>query len=238
MDFFQPKYVTFDCYGTLTSFQINPVTRQILGDRMPADPTAFLAAFKWYRYDEVCGDWKPYREIIRNALRRAMVRHGLTYDETAADAIYDAIGTWGPHPDVPAGLARLATRYPLVILSNAADDQIPGNVAQLGAPFHAVITAEQAHAYKPRLAAFEYLLERLSVGPDEIVHVSSSLRYDLMPAHDQGIRHKVSVNRGYEPSTPHYGYTEINTIDELPALFGIEAEAPLATSASGGTGSA
>jgi 2-haloacid dehalogenase len=231
MDFFRPKYVTFDCYGTLTSFQINPVTRHIIGDRLPADPAAFLAAFKWYRYDEVLGDWKPYREIIRSALRRAMVRHGLTYDDVAADAIYDAIGTWGPHPDVPAGLARLAARYPLVILSNAADDQIPGNVAQLGAPFHAVITAEQAHAYKPRLAAFEYLLERLSVGPDEIVHVSSSLRYDLMPAHDLGIRHKVYVNRGYEPSTPYYGYAEISTISELPGLFGIEADAPLAEAA-------
>jgi 2-haloacid dehalogenase len=228
---FDPKYVTFDCYGTLTSFQMSSVTKSVLAAQLSDDPKPFLDTFEAYRIDEVCGDWKPYREIIRNALRRAMVRHGLTYDETAADAIYDAIGTWGPHPDVPAGLARLATRYPLVILSNAADDQIPGNVAQLGAPFHAVITAEQAHAYKPRLAAFEYLLERLSVGPDEIVHVSSSLRYDLMPAHDLGIRHKVYVNRGYEPSTPHYGYTEINTIDELPALFGIEAEAPLAEAA-------
>jgi 2-haloacid dehalogenase len=228
---FDPKYVTFDCYGTLTSFQMSSVTKSVLAAQLSDDPKPFLDTFEAYRIDEVLGDWKPYREIIRNALRRAMVRHGLTYDETAADAIYDAIGTWGPHPDVPAGLARLATRYPLVILSNAADDQIPGNVAQLGAPFHAVITAEQAHAYKPRLAAFEYLLERLSVGPDEIVHVSSSLRYDLMPAHDLGIRHKVYVNRGYEPSTPYYGYTEINTIDELPALFGIEAEAPLAEAA-------
>ena len=138
-----------------------------------------------------------------------MVRYGLTPDEAAADTIYDAIGTWGPHPDVPAGLAALAERYPLVILSNAADDQIPGNVAQLGAPFHAVITAQQAQAYKPRLAAFEHLLERLGVGVDDIVHVSASLRYDLMPAHDLGIRNTVYVNRGYEPSTPWYGSARV-----------------------------
>ena len=222
---FDPKFVTFDCYGTLTNFQINAVTQRVLGQRLPDDAAPFLATFKWYRFDEVMGDWKPYRQIIRDALRRALRRHGLADDEAAADAIYDAIGTWGPHPDVPAGLAALASRYPLVILSNAADDQIPGNVAQLGAPFHAVITAQQARAYKPRLAAFEHLLERLGVGPHEIVHVSASLRYDLIPAHDLGIRHTVYVNRGYEPSVPYYGYREIASIAELPGLFGIESPA-------------
>ena len=227
-EFFDPKFVTFDCYGTLTWFQINAVTQDLLGDRLPGDPAAFLATFKWYRYDEVMGDWKPYRQIIRDALRRAMTRHRLAYDEAAADAIYEAIGTWGPHPDVPAGLSALAERYPLVILSNAADDQIPGNVAQLGAPFHAVITAQQARAYKPRLAAFEHMLERLGVGVDEIVHVSASLRYDLMPAHDLGIANKVYVNRGYEPSVPYYGYREIGSIAELPGLFGIDTAAQVA----------
>ena len=134
---------------------------------------------------------------------------------------YGSIGTWGPHADVPGGLARLAAHYPLVILSNAADDQIPSNVAQLGAPFDRVLTAQQAQAYKPRLAAFEYMFAELGVRPDEIVHVSSSLRYDLMPAHDLGIVNTVYVNRGYEPEAPQYGYTEIRSIEELPGLFGI-----------------
>ena len=44
---------------------------------------------------------------------------------------------------------------------------------------------------------------------DEILHVSSSLRYDLIPAHDLRIPHKVYVNRGYEPSVPYYRYHEI-----------------------------
>jgi 2-haloacid dehalogenase len=222
-DHFDPTFVTFDCYGTLIWFQMSRVTREVLGHRLePALADRFLTTFAAYRYDEVCGDWKPYRQVIRDALRRALARHGLAYRETEADRIYDAIGTWGPHPDVPAGLARLASHYRLVILSNAADNQIPANVARLGtAAFHAVYTAEQARAYKPRLAAFEYLLERLGCGPLDIVHVSSSLRYDLIPAHDLGIRNKVYVNRGYEPSTPYYGYREIASIGELPSLFGM-----------------
>lgn len=220
-ELFDPKFVTFDCYGTLTAFQIGAVSRQVLGNRLTGIDEPFLNTFRAYRFDEVLGDWKPYREVIRSALRRAMEWHGLTYDQTAADLIYEAIGTWGPHPDVPAGLAQLAERFPLVILSNAADDQIPGNVVQLGAPFHAVYTAEQAGAYKPRLAAFEYLLNQLEVGPKDIVHVSASLRYDLMSAHDLGIANTVYVNRGYEESVPSYGYREIASIAELPGLFAI-----------------
>ena len=60
-----------------------------------------------------------------------------------------------------AALRTLATRYPLVILSNASDQQIALNVARLGAPFHRVLTAEQARVYKPRLAAFLYLFDAL-----------------------------------------------------------------------------
>lgn len=221
-DHLDAKFVTFDCYGTLIWFQMSRLTKEVLGPRLaPAITEEFLGTFGAYRFDEVCGDWKPYRQVIRDALRRALARYRLPYDEAEADRLYEAIGTWGPHPDVPAGLARLASRYRLVILSNAADHQIPANVARLGAPFYAVYTAEQARAYKPRLAAFEYMLDRLSCGPRDIVHVSASLRYDLISAHDLGIRDKVYVNRGYEPSIPHYGYREITSIAELPSLFGM-----------------
>ena len=42
-----------------------------------------------------------------------------------------------------------------------------------------------------------------------------------MPAHDIGIKNKVFVNRGFEPSTPYYGYTEIKDIGGLPAVVGL-----------------
>ena len=145
--------------------------------------------------------------------------HGIDQRPSDATAIYEDVPNWGPHDDVPAGLAELAKRYPLVILSNAADSQIQSNVDKLGAPFHAVFTAEQAQAYKPRLAAFEYMFDQLGCGPEDIVHVSSSVRYDLMPTYDLGVKNKVYVNRGYEPSTPFYGYQEIQQITQLPSLF-------------------
>jgi 2-haloacid dehalogenase len=121
----------------------------------------------------------------------------IQYLDSIAQQYYDAVPTWGPHADVAAGLSKIAHEIPLVILSNAADAQIQHNVAMLGAPFHRVYTAQQAQAYKARLTAFEYMLDSLGCNPEDVLHVSSSLRYDLMSADDLGIVNKVFVNRGH-----------------------------------------
>lgn len=219
---FRPKYITFDCYGTLTAFGMSALTRKLLADQVPAEQMEdFLDDFEAYRIDEVLGAYKPYPQVIKDSLRRATRKWRIEYREADAQRIVDNVPTWGPHPDVPEPLAVLAENYPLVILSNAADDQIGHNVDKLGAPFHAVYTAEQAQAYKPRFQAFEYMLDELGCGPQDILHVSSSLRYDLIPAHDLRITNKVYVNRGYEPSTPYYGYHEISRLGELPPLLGL-----------------
>jgi len=219
---FDPKYITFDCYGTLTAFGMSAVTRELVADRVPSERMEdFLDDFEAYRIDEVLGAYKPYHRVINDALARTSKLWGIEHRDNDGKAIYESVPSWGPHPDVPEPLAAIAERYPLVILSNGADEQIQSNVDKLGAPFHAVYTAEQAQAYKPRLQAFEYMLDQLGCGPGDILHVSSSLRYDLMPAHDLRVTNKVYVNRGYEPSTPYYGYHEVTDISGLAALLGI-----------------
>jgi len=222
MSAFRPKYITFDCYGTLTRFRMSDLTREIFADRVSKDDMEqFVKDFAAYRLDEVLGAWKPYKDVICNALRRTCKRWKVEYRDNEGMRYYEAVPTWGPHPDVTEPLSRIAKHIPLVILSNASNDQIHKNVALLGAPFHAVYTAEQAQAYKPRLQAFEYMLDQLGCGPEQLLHVSSSLRYDLMSADDIGIRHTVYVNRGHGPSSSYYGYHEIKDIGGLPAIVGL-----------------
>ena len=216
------QFISFDCYGTLTDFQIGPVTRDRLKGRLADNRVpAFLEDFTAYRLDEAMSDWKPYPEVLHRALERCCNRWKLPYDPGDGDAIVAAVPTWGPHSDVSAPLGRLAAEFPLVILSNAADAQIQSNVDKLEAPFHAVLTAEQAQAYKPRLRAFEYMFDTLNSRPECSLHVSSSLRYDLMSAHDLRIGERVYVERGHGPGNPAYGYREIASLDALPALLGL-----------------
>jgi 2-haloacid dehalogenase len=218
----RPKFITFDCYGTLTRFRMSDMTREIFADRVAADRMdAFVRDFAGYRVDEVLGAWKPYNQVIANAIQRTCRRWRIPLRPEEAKAFYEAVPTWGPHADVPAPLKRVAEKIPLVILSNASDNQIMHNVKLLEAPFHMVLTAEQAQAYKPRLKAFEYMIDSLGCAPEDLLHVSASLRYDLMSARDIGIRDTVYVNRGYEPSTPFYISHEIKDISGLPGLVGL-----------------
>ena len=218
----RPKFITFDCYGTLSRPLFNDMATQIYAERLPAGAMGqFLQDFSAYRLDAVLGAWQPYRDVIASALERTCRRHDMRFDEAEAEAFYTAVPRWAPHPDVVAGLARLGGAFPLVGLTNAMDSQIMSNVAMYGSPFHAVITAEQVQSYKPRMRGFEAMMDQLGARPEELLHVSSSFRYDLMTAHDLGITMKAWVNRGHEPANPYYGYHEIADIGGLAGLVGL-----------------
>ncbi|QEI06307.1 haloacid dehalogenase type II [Pigmentiphaga aceris] len=222
MSFKTPKFITFDCYGTLTNFEMGPAARKQYANLVPADKMdGFVESFRGFRLDEVLGAWKPYSEVVHNSIERTCKVWNVKFDAADARAIYESVPTWGPHPDVPAGLAKIAHEIPLVILSNADNSQIQSNVDKLGAPFHKVFTAEMANSYKPRRQGFEYMLDQLGCGPEDIMHCSSSFRYDLMTAYDMGIKNKAWINRGHEPACPFYEYREIKDAGGLAGLVGL-----------------
>jgi 2-haloacid dehalogenase len=219
---FRPKYISFDCYGTLIKFRMSEMARKFYGDQLsPEKMEAFATDFSAYRFDEVLGPWKPYDEVIGNALARTAKKWGLEYKDEYGAEIYAAVPTWGPHPDTVGGLTKIGDKVPLVILSNAMNSQINSNVALLEAPFYRVYTAESAQAYKPRMQAFEYMFDQLGWGPEVGMHVSSSFRYDQNTATDLGFMCRVFVGRGHEPSNASYRDVEIPHIGALPALVGL-----------------
>jgi 2-haloacid dehalogenase len=222
MALFKPKFITFDCYGTLINFDMAGAAERCFTDRVaPQEMLAFTRDFARYRFDEVLGAWKPYYDVVSDALERTCKKWGVPWSKADSDFIYTDCASWGPHPDVPAGLAEVANAFPLVLLTNSMNDLIPHHVPRLGAPIHMTITAEDVGAYKPQMKGFEYMLDKLNCGPEEILHVSSSLRYDLMTCYDMGINNKVWVNRAHDAANPAYEYTEINGIGGLPAVLGL-----------------
>jgi len=219
---FTPKFISFDCYGTLINFEMGPTAKRLFGDRVGAGQmTAFLDSFKAFRLDEVLGQWKPFYNVVANSIERACKLHGVTYRESDAQALYAAVPTWQPHPNVVEVLQQIAPHIPLVILSNSMVDLIPYSVAHLKAPFHAVYTAEEAGAYKPRLQAFEYMFDQLGCPPEQMMHCSSSFRYDLMSASDLGFMAKAYIDRGHEPTSENYGVSRLSDVRQLPALLGL-----------------
>jgi 2-haloacid dehalogenase len=219
---FRPKFVTFDTHGTMIHFDMPGAARDHYAERLSEEAMiAFNRDFSAYRMDEVFGPWKPYSELVHNALERTCRAHNVDFDAAVAEEIYARVPTWGPHPDVPDGLATVAKEFPLVALTNSDNKQILHNIEKLGAPVALVVTSEDAQAYKPQMKPFEVMLDKLGCGPQDVLHLSSSFRYDLMTAHDMRITNKVWVNRGHEPANPYYGYVEIPDLSGLPALLGL-----------------
>ncbi|MHB9806214.1 haloacid dehalogenase type II [Pantoea ananatis] len=219
---YQPKFISFDCYGTLINFEMGPTAKGLFADRIAEQRMpAFLNSFRFYRLDEVLGDWKPFFQVVENAIQRACKAHDVAYRDSDALTLYHAVPTWQPHPHVVETLELISQHIPLVILSNSMVDLIPHSVAHLKAPFHAVYTAEAAQAYKPRAQIFEYMFDQLGCGPEQMMHCSSSFRYDLMTASDLGFMAKAFIDRGHEPALEGYGVDRLTDFRQLAGLLGL-----------------
>lgn len=219
---FKPKFISFDCYGTLINFEMGPAARTLFADRVTEERMpAFLESFRFYRLDEVLGAWKPFFDVVENSIQRACRVHDVQYRASDAQALYAAIPTWQPHPHVVETLQKIAPHIPQVILSNSMTDLIPHSVAHLKAPFHAVYTAEEAQAYKPRGQMFEYMFDQLGCGPEQMMHCSSSFRYDMMTASDLGFMAKAFIDRNHEPSFDGYGVNRLTDFRQLAGLVGL-----------------
>ena len=79
---FRPKFISFDCYGTLIRMCFSEMAEKFYGDVVPAErKEAFFKDFSAYRFNEVLGAWKPYREVLGNALARTAKKWGLEYKD-------------------------------------------------------------------------------------------------------------------------------------------------------------
>ena len=124
-------------------------------------------------------------------------------------------------------LARLKTRYKLVILSNIDDAMFAETNRLLEVEFDEIITAQQVGSYKPSHANFEHALERLAVPREQVLHVAQSIFHDHVPAKTIGLT-TVWVNR--ESRCPRTGVAPPAHAEpdlEVPDLKGLAVAAGL-----------
>ncbi|HKU12426.1 haloacid dehalogenase type II [Sinomonas sp.] len=218
---FRPKYISFDIYGTLINWNTDAVTRRLLDGRLPEEQwPAFKKVFRGYRFDEVL-TYAPYEQILQNSFDRVCKFFGIGPTPGAGAELADTVRGFGAHDDVPAPLKLMGENYKLVALSNADDSFLEISIPKLGADFHAVLTAEQAQAYKPRYQAFEYMLDTLNARPEDFLHISSHTRYDIHPMHDMGFRNLWLLDRGYDPIGPGYDLNVVKSLDEINKHLGL-----------------
>jgi 2-haloacid dehalogenase/putative hydrolase of the HAD superfamily len=76
---------------------------------------------------------------------------------------------------------------PVCVVANGDHDPLVAAVRYAQIPATAVVTSEDARAYKPSEEIFRHALEALSVKPNEALFVGDSIYYDMQPAQNAGM---------------------------------------------------
>jgi putative hydrolase of the HAD superfamily len=194
MDFSRFKALTFDCYGTLIDWEEGIGSR--LGAWAPRQGLTLgrdelLAVFgRIEPRIEAEHPAEPYRQILRRVFAALADELGRPASPAELDAFAGSVGDWPAFPDSAAALARLKKRFMLVVVSNVDRASFAGSNEKLGAPFSAVVTAEEVGAYKPDHRMFLRalaVLQNLDVERGEVLHVAQSLYHDHVPAKALGL---------------------------------------------------
>jgi len=222
----QIQVITFDCYGTLIDWEsgILASLHSILGasgSDVPDD--ALLEAYARHEARLEAGPWRPYRQILGEALVATVAERGVSVPAPASAraALGGSVADWPAFPDSVAALARLRTRFGLAVITNCDDDLFDFSDERLGRPFTWRITAQLVESYKPARRNFEFALQRIGLPPERIVHVAQSLYHDHVPAQAMGLR-TVWVNRRHDQlgfgATPPASVTPSLTVTDMASL--------------------
>lgn len=203
MDLRTYKVLSFDCYGTLIDWDTG-LAGQLKRIAPDLDDDKLLQRYSVIEAEvEHRNPTMLYSDVVTTSAR--MLAESLDRDipDALPADIGGSVGQWPPFPDSVDALAQLRKHCILVVLSNVDRKSFAGSSAQLGDPFHSLITAEDVGSYKPAAQNFEALLthiDELGIDRAAHLHVAQSLFHDHVPAKAMGID-TVWINRRHGQST-------------------------------------
>lgn len=199
MDLSRFDVMSFDCYGTLVDWESGILTAfaPVLAARgVGWDEARILNEFARAEGAVEAGPFQPYRQVLDEVAARMAAEAGFTATAAEREALSESVPHWEPFPGTVEALRQLARKLELVIISNIEDALFRETARKLTVQFRAVITAEQARAYKPSLAPFELAFRKVGVAKERWVHAGASLFHDVGPANRLGVA-SVYVNRRF-----------------------------------------
>jgi 2-haloacid dehalogenase len=218
-DFDRFQALSFDCYGTLIDWEqgiVDALRPWVSRSGIELTDEELLTAFSGVESEEQSADPAPYPAILGRVLRQLGQRFASPVSDAEAAAFGRSVPAWPAFPDSPEALARLASRFKLIILSNIDRASFAASNERLGVRFDAIVTAEDVGSYKPDPRNFAALLDAakgLGVGPDGLLHVAQSLFHDHVPAKGMGLS-TVWIDR--RAGRPGSGATPAPTVDVRP----------------------
>ncbi|WP_017586107.1 haloacid dehalogenase type II [Nocardiopsis ganjiahuensis] len=186
--------VVFDVLGTMVDEPggIKRGLRELLPGIGDAEAEALVEL--WHRYvdeqqQEMLAGRRPYADstvVDAEAAARVAAGFGIE-DEEAVRSLASAARRLDPWPDSVRALGRLASRYPVVGLSNASHAALTRISAHAGLRWHQVLSAEDAHGYKPHPDVYRLAIANAGCPPERLLMVAAHA-WDLRGAQALGMR--------------------------------------------------
>lgn len=172
----------FDVFGTVVDWRTSIAEEgRAIGRRLGIEADWVAVADAWrslyqpsmerVRSGEVT--WKPLDELHRESLDVLLERFGIDLPEQDRVDFTLAWHRLRPWPDVVPALEDLARRYTLATLSNANIELASNMAANAGLPWHRILGAEVAQAYKPLPEAYLRSAAALDLAPEQCMLVAA-----------------------------------------------------------------
>ena len=176
------KYMTFDVVGTLIDFEggIKACLAEIAAEAgVTVDGEAALSLYRAARYMPEAGLFPDDLARVYGVIAPKL---GLPEGTAYGERLRNSVPAWKAFPDSAAALARLATRYRLIAMTNAQRWAFEHFARALGNPFYAAFTTDDTGSEKPDPAFFEHVfafVEKDGGSRDQILHVAQSQYHDI-----------------------------------------------------------
>lgn len=215
------KVCMFDQYGTVVDMQggLVAIARPFLKDKgWSGNPNSFVTWWRRTHFENSMVDallhkeHTPYREIGHRAVAFVMDRAGIAYTPEDVHYLVGEIVKLRPFPEVPEALARLQTRYKLVVLSNGDRDMLEGAKQYHQVPFDRVISVAEAGSFKPHVDTYTKAAELMGCAMDEVLFVANHA-FDCIGAKAAGMR-TAFIDRRSRP----FGETEYQPDILVPSM--------------------
>lgn len=184
----------FDLFGTVVDWRTSIIEEgRTLGRELGIDRDWVAFADAWRgRYQPSMervrsgrAPWRPLDELHLESLHELAAQHDIELSAQQADHFNRAWHRLQPWPDSIPGLTALASHYTLATMSNANIELATNMAANVGLPWHRVLGAEVARAYKPMPIVYRRSVAELGLEPEQCMMVAAH-NYDLRAAKDLG----------------------------------------------------
>jgi 2-haloacid dehalogenase len=218
------KVCMFDQYGTVVDMQsgLTAVATPFLRSKgWTGDPNSFVTWWRRTHFENSMIDalldreHTSYREIGHRSVAHVMERAGIAHTTDEVRYLVGEIEKLKPFPEVPAALARLRTRYKLVVLSNGDPDMLEAARSHHKVPFDRLISVAEANSFKPHVATYTRAAELLGLPVDQVLFVANHA-FDCIGAKSAGMR-TAFIDRRSRPfgATPHQPDILVPSIKDL-----------------------